>query len=186
MLQKSIYWSLHDTSPHRESFGCFSMEITKTSPKHPNIRKPLYILTIPKSKINLSLKMTMTPKNFRKLRSEGPFENTSSIKSRTMCKPAHRLVRQFNALVSTRRRFLLKGASGQTSLLPLSPHYLADFIADLVLVFVVIISQVVFYTISTFAYNFGTLFKTLSSLWNAIANFSFRYNIHRFVDVLYD
>ena len=39
---------------------------------------------------------------------------------------------------------------------------------------------------STFAYNFGSLFKMLSSLWRANANFSFRHNIHRFVDVLHD
>ena len=32
---------------------CFSMEIIKTSQKHPNFRKPLYILTIPKSEIML-------------------------------------------------------------------------------------------------------------------------------------
>ena len=30
------------------------------------------------------------------------------------------------------------------------------------------------------------LFKMLSSLWSAIANFSCRHNMHRFVDVLYD
>ena len=73
-----------------------------------------------------------------------------------MYKSAHWLVRQVNVLVSTRRGSLLKGASGQTSVLPLFPHYEADFIADLVLVFGVIICKVVFYTIPTFAYNFGT------------------------------
>ena len=54
----------------------FSMEIIKTSQRHPCIQKPLYILTIPTSKINLALKMTMTPTSFRKLRPDGPFENT--------------------------------------------------------------------------------------------------------------
>ena len=47
----------------------------KTFQRHPNILKPLYILIITKSKLNLALKMTMTPKSFRKLRPDGLFEN---------------------------------------------------------------------------------------------------------------
>ena len=37
------------------------------------------------------------------------------------------------------KRSLLKGASGQTSVSPLFPHYQSDFIVDLVLVFAVIV-----------------------------------------------
>ena len=44
----------------------FSMEIMKTSQRHPNIRK-LYILTITTFITNLALKMTMTPISFREL-----------------------------------------------------------------------------------------------------------------------
>ena len=80
----------------------------------------------------------------------------SSIKNRTMYKPVHRLVKQVNILVSTRRGSLLKGPSGQTLVSSLLPHYYIDFIADLVLAFGVIIRQVVFITMYTFAYNFGT------------------------------
>ena len=80
----------------------------------------------------------------------------SSIKNPTMYKPIHRLVKQVSVLVSTRRGSLLKGTSGQTLVSSLLPHYYVDFIADLVLVFAVIIRQTVFVTMSTFAYNFGT------------------------------
>ena len=67
LFHKSIYSSLRNTSRHRKSFeNIFSMEITKTSQIDSNIRKPLCILAIPKSKINLSLKMKMKPKSFRK------------------------------------------------------------------------------------------------------------------------
>ena len=45
------------------------------SQRHPNIRKPLCVLAIPKSKTNLLLKMTMTPKNLHKPWPDGPFEN---------------------------------------------------------------------------------------------------------------
>ena len=50
----------------------FSIEIMRICQGHPNIRKFLCILTIPKSKTNLALKMTMTPKNLRKPRPDGP------------------------------------------------------------------------------------------------------------------
>ena len=67
----------HKSPPEGESMRTyFSMEIMKTSQRHPNIGKSLGILTIPKSKINLALKMTMTTKSFRKPRPDGPFENT--------------------------------------------------------------------------------------------------------------
>ena len=46
-----------------------------TSQRHPNIRKPLCVLAIPKSKTNLLLKMTMTPKNLHKPWPDDPFEN---------------------------------------------------------------------------------------------------------------
>ena len=62
------------TGSHLRTY--FSMEIMRTSQMHPNIQKPLCILAIPKSKINLALKMAMTPKSFRKPRPDGPFENT--------------------------------------------------------------------------------------------------------------
>ena len=52
------------TGSHLRTY--FSIEIMRTSQRHPNIWKPLCILTIPKSKTNLALKMTMTPKNLRK------------------------------------------------------------------------------------------------------------------------
>ena len=53
----------------------FSTEIMTTSQRPPNIRKPLCVLAIPKSKTNLLLKMTMTPENLHKLWPDGPFEN---------------------------------------------------------------------------------------------------------------
>ena len=62
------------TGSHLRTY--FSIETMRTSQRHPNIRKPLCILTIPKSKTNLALRMTMTPKNLRKLRPDGSFENT--------------------------------------------------------------------------------------------------------------
>ena len=61
------------TGSHLRTY--FNIEIMRTSQRHPNIRKPLCILTIPKSKTNLALRVTMKPKNLRKLRSDGPFEN---------------------------------------------------------------------------------------------------------------
>ena len=62
------------TGSHSRTY--FSIEIMRTCQRHPNIRKPLCTLTIPKSKTNLALKMTMTPKNPRKPRPDGLFENT--------------------------------------------------------------------------------------------------------------
>ena len=62
------------TGSHLRTY--FSIEIMTTSQRNPNIRKPLCVLTIPKSKTNLVLKMTMTPKNLRKPGPDGPFENT--------------------------------------------------------------------------------------------------------------
>ena len=44
----------------------------KKSQRYSNIGKPLCILTIPKSKTNLKLKMTMTPKSFCKPTPDGP------------------------------------------------------------------------------------------------------------------
>ena len=72
-----------------------------------------------------------------------------------MYKPVHRLVKQVNILVSTWCGSLLKGTYGQTLVSPLLPYYYINFMADLVLVFGVIIRQVVFVTMSTFAYNLG-------------------------------
>ena len=60
------------------------------------------------------------------------------------------LAKKVNEPFFTRRESLLN-----VSLLV--PHYYLDFIADLVLVFGVIIRQVVFAIMYTFAYNFGML-----------------------------
>ena len=68
------YMTQVPTGSHLRTYFC--MEIIKTSHRYTNFRKPLFILIIPKSKINLALKMTMTPKSFRKLTSGIPFENT--------------------------------------------------------------------------------------------------------------
>ena len=62
------------TGSHPRTY--FRIEIMATFQRHLNIRKPLCVLTILKSKTNLVLKMTMTPKNLRKAWSDGPFENT--------------------------------------------------------------------------------------------------------------
>ena len=62
------------TGSHPRTY--FRIEIMTTSQRHPNIRKLLCVLTIPNSKTNLVLKMTMTPKNVRKPGPDGPFENT--------------------------------------------------------------------------------------------------------------
>ena len=56
-----------------------------------------------------------------------------------MYKPVHRLAKQVNVLVSTRRWLLLTGTSGQKTASSLLPHYSVDFIVQLVLVFGVII-----------------------------------------------
>ena len=134
----------------------FSIEVIKTPQRHPNIRKPFYILTIPKVKLNLALKMIRTPKRFSKLSIMVRSKMPSSIKNCNMYKPVHRLAKQVSVLVFTWRGSLLKDTSGQTLLSSLLPHYHADFNADLVLAFGVLIGQVVFVTISTFAYNFST------------------------------
>ena len=106
-----------------------------------------------------------------------------------MYKSALRLVKQVNILVSTRRRSLLKGTSRQTLVSSLLPYYYIDFTADLEFVFGVIIHQVVLVTMSICLYLLKVsvhLFKMLSCLCSAIANFSFRYNMHRIVAVLYN
>ena len=61
------------TGSHPRTYFC--IEIMTTSQRHPNIQKLLCVLTIPKSKRNLVLKMTMTPKNPCKPGPDGPFEN---------------------------------------------------------------------------------------------------------------
>ena len=60
------------TESHLKTY--FSIEIMTTSERHLNIRKPL-CPGHPKSKTNLLLKMTMTPKNLHKPWPDGPFEN---------------------------------------------------------------------------------------------------------------
>ena len=62
------------TRSHSRTY--FRIEIMTTSQRHPNFRRTVCVLTIPKSKTNLALKMTMTPKNLRKPWPDGPFENT--------------------------------------------------------------------------------------------------------------
>ena len=54
LLHKSIYWFLHDTSPHLFA-NILQYGNSKGTPK-----TPLYILTIPKTKLNLALKMIRT------------------------------------------------------------------------------------------------------------------------------
>ena len=83
MTSSSICYTNRFTRPYMTQvpIGChlrtyFSTETMRRSQRHPNIRKPLCILTILKFKTNLALKMTMTPKNLRKPRSDSPFENT--------------------------------------------------------------------------------------------------------------
>ena len=53
-----------------------------------------------------------------------------------------------------RRLQLLEGTSKQTIVSSLPQQYYADFIADLILFFGVIIYQIIFVTLSKFAYNF--------------------------------
>ena len=62
------------TGGHSRTY--FRIEIMTTYQRQPNIRKPLCVLTIPKSKTNLVLKKAMTPKNVRKPGPDGSFENT--------------------------------------------------------------------------------------------------------------
>ena len=114
-------------------------------------------LTIPQpAKFGLALKMIRTPKSSRKLNHNGPFENTPSIKNSSMYKPVHPLVKQVDVLVFARRGSSLKSTTGQTSVSSLLLQYYVDFIANLILVFGVITRQVIFVTMSTFAYNIGT------------------------------
>ena len=61
------------TESHLRTY--FSIEIMTTSQRCPNIQKPLCVLAIPKSKTNLLLNMTMTPKNLHKPWPDGPFKN---------------------------------------------------------------------------------------------------------------
>ena len=73
MSSSSIYYTNHFTRPrmiqvptesHLRTY--YSIQIMTTSQRHPNIRKSLCVLAIPKYKTNLLLKMTMTPKNLHK------------------------------------------------------------------------------------------------------------------------
>ena len=80
-----------------------------TSQRHPNIRKPLCVLAIPKSKTNLLSKMTMQPKNLHKPWPNGPFENILQHEKPQQvqtCPPA-RIASQCTAfhmaLISTKR-----------------------------------------------------------------------------------
>ena len=67
----------------------------------------------------------------------------------------HRLAKQVNGLISMRYESQLKGTCGQTKVFSLLSLYHVDFITDLVLIFVVIIRQSAFVTMSIFPYNFG-------------------------------
>ena len=73
-----------------------------------------------------------------------------------MYTPVHPLVKEVDLLVFARRGSSLKSTTGQTLVSSLLPQYYVDFIANLVLVFGVITRQVIFVTMSTFAYNIGT------------------------------
>ena len=61
------------TESHLRTY--FSIEIISASQRHPNIRKPLCVPAIHKSKTNFLLKMTMTPKNLHKSWPDSRFEN---------------------------------------------------------------------------------------------------------------
>ena len=122
------------TRSHSRTY--FSTEIMTTSQRHPIIRKPLCVLTIPKSKTNLALKMTITPKNLRKPGPDSPFENTlqHEMPQHVPTGPPACIASQCSGFHTTRvstKRCL--------AVLSLFPHYYSDFIADLVLVFGVII-----------------------------------------------
>ena len=73
----------------------------------------------------------------------------TSIKYHTIYKLVHHIAKQVNVPVSTGT--LLKGTTGQTLVSSLLPHYLVDFM----LLFGVIMRQIVFVVLSTFAYNFS-------------------------------
>ena len=68
------------------------------------------------------------------------------------------------------------------SLSLLLPHYYLDFIADLVLVFGVIIRQVVFAIMYTFAHNFGMLVSHEISTFS-FCFFSFHFSLESSVSV---
>ena len=95
------------TGSHLRTY--FSIEIMTTSQRHPNIRKPLCVLTIPKSKTNLVLKMTMTLKNLCKPGPDGSFENTLQHEKpqHVQTSPPARIARQCTSFhtvrVSTKR-----------------------------------------------------------------------------------
>ena len=142
------------TESHLRTY--FSIEIMKKSQRHPNIQKPICVLAIPKSKTNLLLKMTMTPKNLHKPWPHGPFENIlqhekpQQVQTCPLACIASQCTGFHMVRVSTKRCL-------QTNIsVAIIPTLLFRFFADLVLVFGVIICYVVFYTMSTFAYNFGT------------------------------
>ena len=65
-------------------------------------------------------------------------------------------------------------------------HYFVDFIVDLILVFGGIIRHVVFFLCLYWRIISASLFNILSYLCSAIANFSFRHKMQRFVSVLND
>ena len=128
----------------------------KTSQRHAIIRKLLCILTIPKSKINLALKMTMARNSFRKQRPDGPLESTLQHK-----KPQHiqngQSVRKASQCTGFHTaRVLIKRHLRTDISIVIIATLLGRLFADLVLVFGVTIRQVVFYIMSTFAYFFGT------------------------------
>ena len=63
----------------------FSMEVIKIPQRHPNLRKPLDILTIPKAKLNSALKMKGTEKlpetkaKLKQYKQYSPFRNTLQL-----------------------------------------------------------------------------------------------------------
>ena len=125
------------TESHLRTY--FSIEIMTTSQRHPNIQKPLCVLAIPKSKTNLLLKMTMTPKNLHKLWPDSPFENILQHEKpqQVQTDPPARIAGQctsfHTARVSTKRCL-------QTDIsVVIIPTPLFRLFADLVLVFGVII-----------------------------------------------
>ena len=102
-------------------------------------------------------------------------KRSSSTKNCTMYKLFHCLIKQVSVLVSTWRGSFLKGASRQTLVLSLLPHYYVDFTADLIVVFGLHVLIILVH-----------LFKMLSSLCSAVSNFLFRHDLQRFISVLYN
>ena len=156
------------------------MEITKTYQRHHNIRKALCILTIPNSKINLALNMKMTPKSFCRLRPDGPFENTVQhwklhhIKTNPLARRASQC--SFHMAWVLTRRCLWADIS-------------------IVIIPTLLRGLYCWFGVSLWCHNLPScalyclylliilvrLFKILSSLWSATANFLFRHNMHQFV-----